>query len=60
MASIKLELTRQEVYNAIFEYVRRQYPHLDTATATINSSYGKITGATVAAQLKKQNPFTAK
>jgi actin-like ATPase involved in cell morphogenesis len=51
---VKVELTRDEIFEAIFHYVKDKYPSMIGTEATINIQNNRLRGAIVECQYKKE------
>lgn len=55
MSNTQIKLTRDEVFKAIKEYVKREYPSIEKVDNTrVNVEYGIISGATIFCELSKK------
>jgi hypothetical protein len=53
MVQAKIDLSREEVYRAIYEYVREHYGVV-LNRCSINTSFGSVTKAEIFYELKKK------
>lgn len=51
---VRIDLTREEVFKAIFQYIRSEYPNMYAVNVTIDVSDNVVLGATCQGKFRKE------